>query len=83
MTIKMMGVIYRAFKEGKLEGIDDTDINNAYAFVKKLTFNYDFSRRADNCIIVSTLKDAVEAIFAGDYKKASTKMFGFKDVELI
>ena len=68
MTIKMMGVIYRAFKEGEFEGIDDSDINNAYAFVKKLTFNYDFSRRADNYIIVSTLKDAVEASANGPIK---------------
>ena len=83
MTIKMMGVIYRAFKEGQLEGIDNDDINQAYAYVKKLTFNYDFSRRPEICIITSTLKEAVEAVFANNYKKVSEKMFNFKNVELI
>ena len=83
MTIKQMGVIYRAFKEGKLQKTTAEDIDKAYFFVKKLgTGREDELRRSyrDTYEAVLGLKAAVDAIFAGDYEEADRIVWAFGGV---
>ena len=80
MTVKMMGVIYRAFKDGKLPEVTKEDINKAYMFVKKLGTLKEFDLRTyhrDSYEATLGLKEAVDAIFAGDYDKANDVVKGF------
>ena len=44
MSRKQVGVIYRAFKEGKLENVDKEDMSNVYAYVDRMN-DFDFARR--------------------------------------
>lgn len=80
MTRKMMGVIYRAFREGKLRKTTKEDINKAYSCVDRLN-DYDFRTfHRDAYACTMGLKDAVDAIFAGDYEKADALVWGFAAV---
>lgn len=80
MSRKQLGVIYRAYKEGKLEGVDQEDINKMYEYCNKMG-DYDFARKEGN-FIINCLREAVDAIFNGDYHEASNKVRNFKNVEL-
>lgn len=81
MTRKQLGVIYRAFKEGKLEDVDKEDINKMYVYVDKISYDYDFAR-SEGREVVGYLREAVDAIFSGDYETANSKVKGFKTVEV-
>lgn len=81
MTRKMMGVIYRAFKEGRLPEVDNEDISTAYDYVNKLD-NYDFAKNHADAIVTNSLKEAVQAIFDGNYELANNKVKGFKTVDV-
>ena len=81
MTKKMMGVIYRAFKEGKLVKTTKDDISNMYYWVDYFTnpFNGSFGRsiHPDEYADFIDLKNAVKAIFEGDYVTAERYTQGF------
>lgn len=80
MTRKQMGVIYRAFKEGKLEKTTDADISRCYQLVDKLG-DYDFrTYHRDAYEATLGLKRAVDAIFSGDYQTADSIVWGFDTV---
>lgn len=81
MNKKQIGVIYRAFKAGKLQDVDKEDINNIYAYVDKIQYDYDFARK-EGTEIIRYLKEAVDAIFESDYEAANKKLRNFKTVEL-
>lgn len=82
MTRKMMGVIYRAFKEGKLPRVTKEDIDKAYYCVDHLN-SYDFQAfHRESYDSTVGLKAAVDAIFAGDYDKADALVWGFSAVEI-
>jgi len=82
MTRKMMGVIYRAFKEGKLPRVTKEDIDKAYYCVDHLG-SYDFQTyHRDSYDCTMGLKAAVDAIFAGDYDKADSLVWGFSTVSI-
>lgn len=81
MSKKQIGVIYRAFKEGKLKDVDQEDMNNIYAYVDKMQYDYDFARK-EGTEIIRYLKEAIDAIFASDYEAANKKVRNFKTVEL-
>ena len=80
MSRKQVGVIYRAFKDGKLANVDKEDMSNVYAYVDRMN-DFDFARREGYEVIVY-LKEAVDAILLGDYEKADSKVRGFKTVEV-
>ena len=80
MSRKQVGVIYRAFKEGKLANVDKDDISNVYAYVDRMN-DFDFARR-EGYELIGYLKEAVDAIFAGDYEIADSKVRDFKTVEV-
>lgn len=80
MSRKQIGVIYRAFKEGKLPDVDQDDMNNVYSYVSKMG-DYDFARK-EGMFVINCLKEAVDAIFSGDYETANQKVRNFKTVEL-
>lgn len=81
MSRKQVGVLYRAFKEGKLADVDQQDMNTVYAYVDKMQ-SYDFARK-EGMEIINNLKEAVEAVFSGDYETANQKLRNFKTVELV
>ena len=81
MSRKQIGVIYRAFKEGKLANVDNEDMSNVYEYVDRMN-DFDFARR-EGYEVIGYLKEAVDAIFAGDYETADRKVRGFKTVEVI
>lgn len=76
MTTKMMGVIYRAFKENKLPNTTTEDIENGYNLVKELNSEVGgwelraYHKQTVECI--EYLKNAVDAIFKGDYEEADS-----------
>ena len=80
MSRKQVGVIYSAFKEGKLANVDKEDMANVYAYVDRMN-DFDFARR-EGYEVIGYLKEAVDAIFAGDYETADSKVRGFKTVEV-
>ena len=80
MSRKHVGVIYRAFKEGKLANVDKEDISNVYAYVDRMS-DFDFARR-EGYEVIGYLKEAVDAICMGDYETADSKVRGFKTVEV-
>ena len=69
MTIKMMGVIYRAFKENKLPNTTDEDINTAYTLLKKNQWEFK-NYHHEAWEQVQYLKNAVDAIISGNYEEA-------------
>ena len=80
MSRKQVGVIYRAFKEGKLENVDKEDMSNVYAYVDRMN-DFDFARR-EGYEVIAYLKEAVDAILLGDYETADSKVRGFKTLEV-
>ena len=80
MSRKQVGVIYRAFKEGKLENVDKEDMSNVYAYVDRMN-DFDFARR-EGYEAIAYLKEAVDAILLGDYETVDSKVRGFKTVEV-
>lgn len=87
MTRKMMGVIYRAFKMGKLANTTSEDISTAYECVdiaNSSTRTYDFYMfHHDAYEAVKGLEKAVEEIFKGNYEKADAITSGFSTVEFL
>lgn len=81
MTRKMMDVIYRAFKEGKLPKTTQDDISAAYTMIDKLgneiRANELRNYHRDAYAATLYLKNAVDAIFRGDYEKADNIVWGF------
>lgn len=84
MTRKMIGVIYRAFKEGKLPSVTKESINDLYTYVDKIQ-NYDFEKRnhADIVVTNTTLKECVEECFNGNYDRVDMLLKGFSISEWI
>ena len=80
MSRKQVGVIYRAFKDGKLANVDKEDMSNVYAYVDRMN-DFDFARR-EGYEVIGYLKEAVDAILLGDYETADSKVRGFKTVEV-
>ena len=80
MNRKQVGVIYRAFKEGKLENVDKEDMSNVYAYLDRMN-DFDFARK-EGYEVIGYLKEAVDAILHGDYETADSKVRGFKTVEV-
>lgn len=84
MTVKQMGIIYRAFKEGRLEKTTAEDINNAYTLVKKLNnpvLSYELKAHHHSAYQNTIgLEKAVDAVLAGDYEKADSIVCGFASV---
>lgn len=84
MTRKMMGVIYRAFKEGNLQNTTKDDISNMYYWIEKfgdeMFGDYEKKMHHDEWLCVKSLKNAVDAIFDKDYRKAELYTKGFASV---
>lgn len=81
MSRKQLGVIYRAFKNGQLDGVDKDDISTMYSYVDKINGDYDFARK-EGQEVIGYLREAVEAIFNNDFATASSKLRNFKTVQL-
>lgn len=80
MTRKMMGVIYRAYKDGMLPRVTKEDISKAYDCIDKIN-SYDFrTYHAEQYECTLNLKNAVSAIFEGDFEKADSIVWGFATV---
>lgn len=70
---KQMGVVYRAMKEGRI-AISKEDVSYLYDWADAdfAVNNTNDSRRFDT--MRYGMKNAVDAIFAGDYKAAQTSI---------
>ena len=81
MTRKMMGVIYRAFKEGKLANTTQDDISRMYYwfdyFTNPMCGSAGRSAHYDEYLEFVNLKKAVTAIFEGNYQEAEKYTQGF------
>ena len=83
MTKKMMGVIYRAFKEGKLQSTTKDDISNMYYWIDKFNGMFGESEKEmhhEEWECVKNLKNAVDAIFNNDYVTADRYTKGLATV---
>lgn len=84
MTKKMMGVIYKAFKNGNLPDVSKEDIEKAYFYVNQLENEFKSyelkTYHLDVYECVKNLKNAVTAIFENDYQTANNIVKGFATV---
>ena len=67
-TRKMAGVLYRAVKEGKLQ-MDRRLVNTMYAYADMYTVSEGSEAEKEK-----GFKDAVDAVFAGDYEAAQASI---------
>lgn len=74
-TTKQAGVVYRAFKEGKIE-MTKGDASKLYDFAGSVeVLNTNSAKVVET--IAYAIRNAVDAIFAGDYATAQTSIDNF------
>lgn len=75
-TRKQAGVIYRAYKEGKLPNVTQENMNDMYYHVNHIG-DYDYMRNHYESCLCDMIKKAVTAIFNNDYETADYEMKAF------
>jgi hypothetical protein len=75
-TRKQAGVIYRAYKEGKLPNVTEENISDMYYHVNHIG-DYDYMKNHYESCLCTMIKNAVTAIFNNDYSKADYEMKAF------